>query len=459
MTAYDLFVIGGGSGGVRAARIAARHGARVGLAEMDRIGGTCVIRGCVPKKLMVLSARFRDAFEDSVGFGWSVGDVSFDWPTLRDRVQAEVDRLNAAYIRNLEAAGVRIHPDRGTIEAPGRIRLHGSGEMVEATNIIVATGGHPNRLGVPGDELAITSDDMFTLEALPRRIAIVGAGYVAVEFASIMEGFGVEVTLIHRGSEILTGFDGAMRTRMREALERRGIRICLRDQVTRIARADGGLALSLTSGEAVEADQVLLAIGRSPNTAGIGLDHANVRLDEWGAVEVDAESRTSTQGIYAIGDVTGGGVNLTPVAIREGHVLADRLFGGGKALMDHANVPHAVFGTPELGCIGLTEEEAVASYPAVDIFEASFRPMALQFADRDEPMHLKLVVDAISDRVLGCHMIGASAAEMTQLAAIAIKLGASKADFDATVALHPTSAEELVTMREPVRRIRRSVSE
>lgn len=457
MTAYDLFVIGGGSGGVRAARIAARHGARVGLAEMDRVGGTCVIRGCVPKKLMVLSARFRDAFEDSVGFGWTPGEASFDWPTLRDRVQAEVDRLNAAYIRNLEAAGVPIHPERATIEGRGRIRLHGSGESVEATNIIIATGGHPNRLGVPGDELAITSDDMFTLESLPRRLAIVGAGYVAIEFASIMAGLGVETTIIHRGREILSGFDGAMRVRMREALLARGIEMRLGDELKSISRNDEGLQAVLTSGGVVDADQVLLAIGRSPNTAGIGLTEAGVELNDWDAVRVDAESRTSTAGIYAVGDVTGR-INLTPAAIREGHLLADRLFGGGKALMDHSDVPHAVFGTPELGCVGLTEEEAVEGYEAVDIFEASFRPMALQFAARNEPMHLKLVVDAVSDRVLGCHILGPSAAEMTQLAAIAIKLRASKADFDATVALHPTSAEEIVTMREPARRIRRGVS-
>lgn len=455
MSGYDLFVIGGGSGGVRAARIAARHGARVGLAEADRVGGTCVIRGCVPKKLMVLAARFRDAFEDSVGFGWTPGEARFDWPTLRDNVATEVDRLNAAYIRGLETAGVTIFHDRATVEAPNRIRLESAGQSIEARNIIIATGGRPNRLpDLPGEEYAITSDDMFGLERLPDRIVIVGAGFVAIEFAAIMAGLGVETTMLHRGGEILGPFDADIRTQMHKAMERRGIRILLNDRLAAIEKQPDGLLARTANGAILPADQVLLAIGRTPNTDHIGLDEIGVARDDYRAIKVDEHSQTTVPGVFAIGDVTNR-INLTPVAIREGHTLADRLFADGAAVVDHKDVPHAVFGTPEIGCVGLTEEEAMASHPDLDIYQASFRPMAIQFAERDEPMLIKLVVDAETDRVLGCHLLGPNAAEMIQLVAIAVKMRATKADFDATMALHPTSAEELVTMRQPARRHRR----
>lgn len=460
MTEFDLFVIGGGSGGVRAARIAARNGARVGLAEADRVGGTCVIRGCVPKKLMVLAARYRDSFEDSVGFGWSPGEPRFDWPTLMRNVHTEVDRLNAAYIRGLETAGVTVFHERAEIEAPGRLRLGDSGQSVAAANILVATGGHPNRLPeLRGGELAITSDEMFGLDRLPERIVIVGAGFVAIEFASIMSGLGVDTTVLHRGGEILRSFDENIRTAMHRAMEQRGIRIIVDDELAEIARQEDERLLARTvQGEMLAADQVLLAIGRTPNTDGIGLDEVGVARDADGAVVVDAASQSTVPGIYAIGDVTNR-INLTPVAIREGHTLADRLFAGATALVDHADVPHAVFGTPEIGCVGLTEEEALAAHSDVDIYQASFRPMSLQFSERDEPMLIKLIVDAASDRVLGCHLLGPDAAEMIQLVAVAVKMKATKADFDATMALHPTAAEEIVTMRQPTRRHRRAAAE
>ncbi len=459
MTSYDLFVIGGGSGGVRAARIAARHGARVALAEHDRIGGTCVIRGCVPKKLMVLAARFGDAFADSAAFGWTHGEAKFDWTAFRRNMHREIDRLNAAYIKNLDAAGVTIIHDHATVEGPGRVRLRDAGENVEARNILIATGGHANRLpDIPGGELAIVSDAMFELERLPASILIVGAGYVAIEFASVMAGLGVKTTLLQRGSAILTDFDQDVRREMQAAMERRGVEIVLRDELAGIDRRDAGLLARTREGRDFPAETVLLAIGRTPNTTGIGLEEAGVALDGEGSVIVDEHSQSTAPGIFAIGDVTNK-LALTPVAIREGHTLADRLFGGGTAVVDHRNVPHAVFGTPEIGCVGLGEEEARAEHPELDIYQTSFRPMGAQLAGSDEKMMMKLVVDATTDRVLGCHIIGPDGAEMVQMVAIAVKMGAAKADFDATMALHPTAAEELVTMREPTRRHRREAKE
>lgn len=458
MSDYDLFVIGGGSGGVRAARIAARHGAKVGLAEADRVGGTCVIRGCVPKKLMVYAAGVRDEIADAPAFGWTVGEASFDWNGFKSRLHAEIDRLNAAYIRNLERVGVELHQQRAVIDGAGRVRL-ADGSEHSARNILLATGGHPKRAdGVAGEELAVTSDAMFTLPQLPHRILIVGAGYVAVEFAGIMAGLGVETTVLHRGGEILRGFDGEIRTGMDEAMRRRGIEIVLEDELAAIEKGAGGLVARTRKGRSIEADVTLLAIGRVPNTSGLGLETVGVALDEYGAISVDAESRTTAPGIFAIGDVTNR-LNLTPVAIREGHTLADRLFGGGSAVVDHDDVPHAVFGIPEIGAVGLTEEAASLDYGGLDIYETRFSPMRQQFAGRDEKTLFKLVVDAGTDRVLGCHIMGPGAAEMIQLVAIAVKMGATKADFDATMALHPTAAEELVTMREPTRRVRREAAE
>ena len=458
MALFDLFVIGGGSGGVRAARIAARHGAKVALAESDRVGGTCVIRGCVPKKLMVYAAGFRDDFEDSVGFGWTVGETTFEWSELTKRIDAEVDRLNRAYIKGLDSAGATIIQDRAVLEGGGRVRLIGSGEIHEARNILIATGGHPNRPNVPGAEYAITSEAMFTLPELPRRILIVGAGYVAIEFASVMSGLGVETTLLHRGTEILRTFDNDIRTEMHRAMERRGIKIILEDELAAIEKGQGGLTVRTKQDRVIGADQVLLAIGRTPNSDNIGLAEAGVEVDGDGAISVDKKSETSAAGTFAVGDVTNR-FNLTPVAIREGHTLADRLFGGGRAIVDYDAIPHAVFGIPEIGCVGLSEEDALARHPDIDVYQASFPSMRHQFAGRDQNVLLKMIVDANSGCVLGCHILGPGAAEMIQLMAIPIKMKATKADIDATLALHPTVAEELVTMREPHHRLRRAAAE
>lgn len=459
MTEFDLFVIGGGSGGVRAARIAARHGAKVALAEEDRVGGTCVIRGCVPKKLMVMASRFRDEFEDGVNFGWTVDGARFDWKAFAANLHREVDRLSEAYVRGLDHAGVTIFRERAVIEAPDRLRLVDNGRHVTAANIIVATGGHPNTVpGLPGIEHAITSEAMFELAELPERILIVGAGYVGVEFASVMSGLGVATTLLHRGSEILRGFDTDVRVAMHRAMTARGIDIVLEDELAAIDQTASGLAVRTKGGRDFAVDKVLLAIGRSPNTGGIGLEEVGVALNEDGAVKVDARSRSSVPNIYAIGDVTNR-INLTPVAIREGHSLADHLFGEGGEIVDHENVPHAVFGVPEIGSVGLTEEAARDRFDALDIYTRSFTPMRSQFAGRDEKMLLKLIVEGGSGRVLGCHFLGPNAAELIQMVAIAVKMGATKADIDATLALHPTAAEEFVTMREPTERYRRAAAE
>jgi glutathione reductase (NADPH) len=458
LTAFDLFVIGGGSGGVRAARIAAQHGAKVALAEQDRIGGTCVIRGCVPKKLMAYASRFRDDFEDSVAFGWTPGEPRFDWQRFAADLDKEVARLNAAYISGLDKAGVTIFRERAFVDGPGRIRLASRDGIVEAKNILVATGGHPNVVAIPGAEYAVTSDAMFTLDRLPESIVIVGAGYVAIEFAGIMNGLGVKTTLLYRGPEILRSFDNDVRTEMHAAMERRGVEIIVNDSLAEIERHAGGLVARTKSGRSIDTDQVLLAIGRTPNTSGFGLAEAGVVLDDAGAIRVDEHSQSSVAGIYAIGDVTNR-LNLTPVAIREGHTLADHLFAGSSKTVDHRNVPHAVFGNPEIGSVGLTEDEARDRYPALDIYIAKFPPMRPQFAGRGEDMLFKLVVDAESDLVLGCHILGPNAAEMIQLVAIPIKMRATKADFDATMPLHPTAAEELITMRRPTRRHRRAAAE
>ena len=424
------------------------------LAEEDRVGGTCVIRGCVPKKLMVHAASFRDDFEDSERFGWNVGARSFDWSSLTNSLDREVDRLNRAYIRGLETAGVTVFHDRAILETESRIRLQTADETHEASNILVATGGHPDRAdGIPGAEHAITSEAMFGLLELPQRILVVGAGYVAIEFASIMSGLGVSTTMLHRGGEILRTFDNDIRSEMHRALELRGIEIVLNDELEAIAEAPAGLTITTKHRREIEADQVLLAIGRTPNTDGFGLAELGVVLDEEGAIQVDQRSQTSVPGVFAVGDVTNR-VNLTPVAIREGHTLADRLFGGGTAVVDHENVPHAVFGIPEIGAVGLTEEDARERFLDLDIYQAAFRSMRHQFAERDQNALLKLIVDARTNRVLGCHILGPNAAELIQLIAIPMKMKATKADIDATLAVHPTMAEELVTMREPKRRIR-----
>jgi glutathione reductase (NADPH) len=443
----DLFVIGAGSGGVRAARIAAGHGARVMVAEEYRVGGTCVIRGCVPKKLLVYASRFADEFHDAAGFGWTVPEPTFDWPTLIANKDREIARLEAAYVANLERSNVKIVRSRAVLEDAHRVRLVATGEIIRAKYILIATGGWPH----PGADIAgldhvISSNEALDLKELPRRILIQGGGYIAVEFAGIFAGLGSEVTLVYRGDNILRGFDDDVREHLRGEMEKRGIRILTRRLVEAVEKVDQGLCVSLSDRESVIVDKVMFATGRRPNVAGLGLEHAGVALDDKGAIKVDKFSRSSVENIYAVGDVTDR-VNLTPVAIREGHAFADTVFGGKEIAVDHTDIPTAVFSEPEVGVIGLTEAEARQRYARVDIYKTSFRPMKMTLAARDTRSFFKLVVDGESDRVLGCHIVGPDAGEMIQLVGIAIKMNATKADFDRVMAVHPTAAEELVTMR------------
>ena len=446
---YDLFIIGAGSGGVRAARIAARHGARVAVAEEYRLGGTCVIRGCVPKKLLVYASRFADDFEDSIGFGWSTSEVSFDWATLIANKDREIARLEAVYKRTLEAAGVQLFASRAVLRDRHTAVLEVDGREVTARYILIATGAMPVRSGaVAGVEHAITSNEAFNLSALPERIVIFGGGYIAVEFAGIFNGLGSATTLVYRGPEILRGFDDDLRRGVREAMTRRGVEVICGAALTAIEGKPGNLRTRLSTGETIETDQVMLAMGRRPNTHGLGLEAAGVDLDALGAVVVDRFSQSSTDNVFAVGDVTNR-LNLTPVAIREGHAFADSVFGRKPTAVDHINVPTAVFSQPEIGTVGLTEARARELCRKVAIYKTSFRGMRNTLGGRDERMMMKLVVDGESGRVVGCHILGPEASEMAQILAIALRAGATKADFDATVAIHPTAAEELVTLAEP----------
>jgi glutathione reductase (NADPH) len=445
---YDLFVIGGGSGGVRAARIAGGHGAKVGLAEEYRMGGTCVIRGCVPKKLLVYAGRFRDEFEDAAGFGWSMGETAFDWPTLIANKDREIARLEGLYRAGLERAKVEIFDTRAVLEGPNTIRLLKPNRTVTARTILVATGGWPSvDAKLPGIEHVITSNEAFHLETLPKRIVIAGGGYIAVEFAGIFAGLGVETTLIYRGPKILRGFDEDLRDALTAEYQHRGIKIITGTIFSRIEKTAGGLAGHLANGEVLHADQIMFATGRTPNTRNIGLEAAGVALGERGQIKVDAASRTNVPNIYAVGDVTDR-VNLTPVAIREGHAFADSLFGNKPWTTDHDLVPTAVFSTPEIGTVGLPEHAAAERYGKLDIYKARFRPLKATLSGRQERMLMKLLVDAASQKVVGCHILGPDAAEIVQVVAIAMRMGATKQEFDATMALHPSVAEELVTMRE-----------
>ena len=454
----DLFVIGAGSGGVRAARIAAGYGARVMIAEEYRVGGTCVIRGCVPKKLLVYASRFAHEFEDAAGFGWSVDAPVFDWPTLIANKDKEIARLEAAYTANLDKAGVTIVKARGVLEDAHTVRL-ATGERVKAAHILISTGGHPsNGPAIPGMEHVITSNEAFHLAALPRRILVQGGGYIAVEFACIFAGLGIEVTLVYRGENILRGFDDDVRTHLRGEMERRGISIITGRTVAEVKPSGGGCPARLSDGRWIDVDKVMFAIGRSPNTAGLGLEAAGVEIAKTGAVVVDEYSGSTVPHIHAVGDVTNR-INLTPVAIREGHAFADTVFGGRPTKVDHHDVPTAVFSDPEVGVVGLTETMARERFGSVDIYKATFRPMKATLSGRDTRVLMKLVVDAATDRVLGCHIVGEGAAEMIQTLGIAVKMGATKADFGATMALHPTAAEELVTMRTPKARYGRQAAE
>ncbi|MCL4745436.1 MAG: FAD-dependent oxidoreductase [Burkholderiaceae bacterium] len=484
----DLFVIGAGSGGVRAARIAAGHGARVTIAEQFRYGGTCVIRGCVPKKLLVLASRFADQFALAGSFGWCVGETRFDWPALVRAKEREITRLEGIYRSNLHSAGVETVESRAVLEGPNTVRLLAQDRSVHAERVLIATGGQPFRPAIPGAELAITSDDAFDLPRLPETMTIEGGGFIAVEFACMLQRMGVQVTVVYRGEQILRGFDDDLRAHLADAMRDRGIVIETNTRITAIKRAgrsaersaeSGGVAsgddtsgddtsdaggaarrgsgsrspgyrMTLSDGRTIETGLVMLATGRRPNVAGLGLERAGVQVDEQGAIRVGADSRTTSQSIWAVGDVTNR-LALTPIAIREGHAFADTVFGNRPWTCDHGTVPEAVFSTPEIGTVGLTEAEARERHARVEVYRSSFRPMANVLSDSKEKMLMKLVVDAGTDRVLGVHLCGPDAAEMIQLAAIAVKMGATKRQFDQTVALHPTAAEELVTMRTPLR--------
>jgi glutathione reductase (NADPH) len=446
---FDLFVIGGGSGGVRAARIASSEsGAKVGLAEEYRMGGTCVIRGCVPKKLMVFASGFPGAMENARAYGWDVQMGAFDWPLFRGKLNAELDRLEAAYRSNLLKAGVEIFDSRAIIKDPHTVQL-ADGRSFSAKHILVATGGHPFVPAKWASFGAMTSNEVFQMDALPKSILIVGGGYIASEFACVLNGLGVEVTQYYRGAQILRGFDDEARGHIAEQMRENGVDLHLGTDVLEMELRDGQTWVKSTTGRETLFDAVMFATGRVPNSLGLGLESLGLELARNGAIPVDAYSQTAVPSIYAVGDVTDR-VNLTPVAIREGHAFADTVFKGVPTKADHSLIASAVFTQPEMGTVGLSEEAARELEP-VDIYCATFRPMHSAFAGRSERVLMKLVVSQASQKVLGCHIVADHAGELIQLAAIAIGMGATKADFDRTVAVHPTMAEELVTMRTPVR--------
>ncbi len=440
----DLFVLGGGSGGVRAARIAATHGARVAIAEESRWGGTCVIRGCVPKKLMVYAAEVGAMIEDARGFGWDIGPARHDWAALIAAKDREITRLSELYVGNLRRHGVAIHDGRAHLVDEHTVEV--AGQRVRAAHILIATGGAPRHLPVPGGELAVSSDEVFHLPALPPRVLIVGGGYIGVEFAHIFAGLGAQVTLVHRKARVLPGFDEDLRGAVEDGMAAHGIAVAPGAEVTSITRGEHGLVATLSTGAVHPVDLVMEAIGRYPNTAGLGLEAAGVVLDARGAVVVDEWCRTRTPHIYAVGDVTGR-IALTPLAIREGHAVADSLFGGRPTRVDHERIPTAVFTQPPAASVGLGEDAARAAGHTVQIFQTKFRPMRHTLSGRNQQILIKLVVDAADRKVLGVHMVGPDAPEIIQVAAIAVTMGATKDDFDRTFAIHPTTAEELVLLR------------
>ncbi|MGF6636646.1 glutathione-disulfide reductase [Paraburkholderia sp. 35.1] len=443
---FDLFVIGAGSGGVRASRIAAGYGARVAIAEEHRFGGTCVIRGCVPKKLLMYASQFAQAFDDAAGFGWGVGTPVHDWASLIAAKDAEIGRLEAIYVRMLKDAGVETIAGRARIVGPHRVDVNGV--IFTAKVILIATGSAPVKPVIPGADLMTTSNEAFYLDTLPGRIAILGGGYIACEFAGIFNGLGSHVTQLYRGRQILRGFDDELRNRLAAEVSRSGVDLRLGAVVTAAEKCHDGMRVYLTTGESFEVDAVMAATGRRSNTSGLGLDTVGVLLDETGAIKVDEYSATSSPGIYAVGDVTNR-LNLTPVAIHEGHAFADTVFGGRPRATVHDDVPFAVFSQPQAASVGLTEARARSRHANVAVYSSEFRPMYAALSGRDERALVKLVVDASTDRVLGAHIVGADAAEIIQGIAIAIKAKATKADFDATLGVHPTLAEEFVTLRKP----------
>ncbi|QSQ18865.1 glutathione-disulfide reductase [Pyxidicoccus parkwayensis] len=444
---FDLFTIGGGSGGVASSRRAGSYGARVALCEDRDLGGTCVHRGCVPKKLLVYGSHFHEDFQDAAGYGWTVPEPTFDWAKLRDAKDKETARLGGVYARLLRDSGVTVVEGRGRLVDPHTVEV--AGKRYTAERILVATGSRPYLPpDVTGIEHALTSDDALSFPSLPKRLAIVGGGYIGVELAGVFHGLGSKVTVILRGPSVLNGFDGDVRAVLTEEMRKKGIEVLVDTFIRDIEkRADGGVSLMTRSGETVEADAVLYATGRVPNSSGLGLEEAGVKVDARGAVMVDEWSRTSVEHIFAVGDVTDR-LNLTPVAIAEGRALAETLFHDNPMKMDHTNVPSAVFSQPPVGCVGLSEFEARERHGKVDIYVASFKPMKHTLSGRNERTMMKLVVERSTQKVLGCHMVGADAPEIIQGLAVAVKCGATKAQFDATVGIHPTAAEEFVTMRD-----------
>ena len=451
---YDLFVIGGGSGGVRAGRLAGAMGKRVGLAEEYRMGGTCVIRGCVPKKLFVYASQFQEHFDAAAGYGWTVGKNTFDWPTLIANKDREIARLEGLYRKGLENSDVEIFESRALLIDDHTIEILKTGKRVTADQILIAVGGHPSpHPSLPGNEFCISSNEAFHLDTLPKAIVIEGGGYIAVEFANIFHGLGVDTTLVYRGKEILSRFDQDLRHMLHAAMAEKGIHIRCAEIITRVERQDDGRKLvHLSGGDAIVADQVMLAIGRVPNTTSLGLEAAGVAVDEMGAIKVDGYSRTSRENIWAVGDVTNR-VQLTPVAIHEAMCFLETAFKNNPTQPDHALNATAVFSQPEIGTVGLTEQDAARAFKAVEVYRAVFRPMRNTLSGSTEKMLMKLIVDADSRKVVGAHILGPDAGEMAQLLAIPMKAGCTKEDFDRTMAVHPTAAEELVTMYKPTYRI------
>lgn len=449
---YDLVVIGGGSGGVRAARMAASYGAKTAIVEEYRVGGTCVIRGCVPKKLFVTASRFADQFDVARSFGWTVA-ASFDWATLLANKDKELARLEAAYVAALEKPGVEVIRDRATLAGTNSVRLANSGRTISARWILIATGSRPQVPDIPGHELAITSNEAFHLEQLPHSILIIGGGYIAVEFATIFAGLGVPTTIAYRGDCVLRGFDRDVRQDLDAGLETHGVRLIYQTEVTALRKGVGGeVVADLSNGVEAPFGAVMFATGRTPNVDGLNLETIGVHLTDRGSIAVDAYSQTSVPSIYAVGDVTGRAM-LTPVAIREGAAFAETVFNDNPTTVDHSLIGTAVFSEPEIAAIGLTEEQASARGD-VDVYLTRFRPMQNTLSTRTERMMLKLITEADEGRVLGVHIVGPGAAELIQLVAIPLGMGANKADFDHAIAMHPTAAEELVTFKTPTRRYR-----
>lgn len=446
MPHYDLFVIGGGSGGVACARTSAALGARVGLAEADRLGGTCVNRGCVPKKLLMYASHAADDLNNAKSLGWTFGGATFDWADLRNGVQSELRRLNGIYDGLLEKFNVHVYPDSARFIDLKTVQL--GNQKITADRFMIATGGSPFVPEFPGKEHVIVSDDAFQLDKLPKRMAIIGGGYIAQEFAGIFHGLGVDLTLIARCARLLRGFDADLAEHLRAEQEKKGIIIQCATHVDRVERTIDGLRVVCEECDSKTYDQVLFATGRRPNSAGLGLSKIGVSINDTGAIEVDEQMQTSAENIYAIGDVTDR-INLTPVAINEGRIFAANHFGGEKRRMDYTNIPTTIFSQPPLGTVGLTEAQARERYDEVIIFKSAFRPMKYSLGRVDEQTLMKLVVDGTTDRVLGVHMVGPDAGEIIQGFAVALKTGATKTDFDRTVGIHPSSAEEFVTMREP----------